>query len=128
MFSARGFRAHVAWVLFALVLLNGLACSFGHGLMMAGPPAKAPMKMPAGMHMDHGQAMADLQKPMPMPMQGMQNPFEHCFFASTVPLALLVFAALGWLLRSRRPRPPLAPAEPLRPPRWLLPALNPQAP
>lgn len=121
MFAARYFRARVAWLLFALVLLNGLACSFGHGQMMAGH-ATAPAM---GMHHEgHGLA----GKPVPPPMQGMSNPFENCFFAGSVPLALFVFAALGWLLRNRRASPPAPHTRPLGPPRLSLPALNPQAP
>ncbi|MBD1602242.1 hypothetical protein, partial [Pseudomonas typographi] len=102
MFTARRIRARVAWLLFTLVLLNGLACSFGHGQMMAAQPAKAPMAM-----MQHNdQGLAGMHKPAPM--QGMKTPFEDCFFAGSVPLALLVFAALGWLLRTPQQCPPHA--------------------
>lgn len=120
MFCPRPSRALATWLLLALILLNGLACAIGHGQMMAGPApgAHAGHEMAGMAGMDMGKSAA----------HSMKSPFEDCFFAGSVPLAMLVFAALGWLARHRPLRAPRRALGTQAPPRWLLPSLNPQAP
>ncbi|UFH49879.1 DUF2946 family protein [Pseudomonas sp. KNUC1026] len=121
MFCPRPSRALATWLLLALILFNGLACAIGHGQMMAAAP-------PAGAHAGHemaGMAGMDMGKGA---VHSLKSPFEDCFFAGSVPLAMLVFAALGWLARHRPLRVPRRAFGTQAPPRWLLPALNPRAP
>lgn len=138
-------RSHLsswACALLLLVLLNGLACGIGHGQMMSTlflplPPAHgehASMDMDMNMNMHpgstakpragHGPTGSEPTAPMP----GMHSLFSDCFFAASLPLGLLLFSVLGWLLRHRTRRlSPLA-LHVLPSPRFALPGLNPRAP
>lgn len=140
-------RSHLsswACALLLLVLLNGLACGIGHGQMMSVmflplPPAQGEH---AGMDMDMDMNMhAGSEAAMPMaghgpssgsdhsaPMPGLHSLFSDCFFAGSLPLALLLFTVLGWLLRHRTRRLPLPLQCCLPSPRFALPGLNPRAP
>lgn len=142
-------RSHLsswACALLLLVLLNGLACGIGHGQMMSVmflplPPAQGEH---AGMDMDMDMDMnmhAGSEAAMPMaghgpssgsdhsaPMPGLHSLFSDCFFAGSLPLALLLFTVLGWLLRHRTRRLPLPLQCCLPSPRFALPGLNPRAP
>ncbi|QHF04321.1 DUF2946 domain-containing protein [Pseudomonas asturiensis] len=137
------FRTHcspIAWILYAVVLFNGLACSVGHGQMMAAFAGQAVASASpvghemSGMHSGHHAG----HHKMHMAMEGaskkietsgsMQSQPGDCSFAGTLTLATIFFVALGWLIRTRIPRFVL-------PDLWLgnlsrhtLPGLNPQAP
>jgi hypothetical protein len=138
--SVRTHRSPVAWLLYALILFSGLACSIGHGQMLGsmmsgaagGPgmntmqdPATQPPDLHAGMHMDTSTAApADRAHPG----GSMSMMFGDCTFAGTVTLALSFFLTFGWLMR-RRPAflslPRLRSGMSLRD---SLPARHPQAP
>lgn len=99
----------------ALILVNGLLCSLGHGLMPRASTAH-----------DHGGASqtVDAHHAHHHEMSGMDGHQasmatlsvadhdsgsagmmpEGCAFAATLTMALIFFAALGWLQRSRAPR------------------------
>lgn len=153
MIVARSSLAQTARWLCLLVLVNGWVCSLGHGQMLAplfGQVAPAthhsgglhmemaalhdPMKgaMHSEMHaMVDNAAMADMPGPAgspPSSMGTLHGLFSECFFAGSLPLALLLFTVLGWLARDRRPRPPATRQAWRQPPRSFFPALNPQAP
>ncbi|WP_407316106.1 DUF2946 domain-containing protein [Pseudomonas sp. nanlin1] len=128
----RTHRVRIAWMLFAFILFNGLVCSFGHGQMLAGLANKASPVEHAGMqhgamhHGDHS-AMPGMAHSMDM-SSSLKSLSGDCAFAGTLPLALVCFVALAWLLRSRRAPVPCLPTGCTRPPRAILPTLNPQAP
>jgi len=129
----------IAWMLYAVVLFNGLACSVGHGQMMqafvghAGPAAEhtAP-----GLHAGHGGHGGHPEMHMPMAGQAktidlsgsMNGQSGDCAFAGTLTLAMIFFVALGWLIRTRQPRPVLPTPWCGDPARHVFPGLNPQAP
>ncbi|MEX6676209.1 DUF2946 family protein [Pseudomonas sp. W2Oct36] len=133
------FRTHcsaIAWILYAVVLFNGLACSVGHGRMMsasagdaAGPASPAAHSM-SDMHGGHHK--------MPMSMDGasvkkdrsdsMKMQSADCSFAGTLTLAMIFFVALSWLIRTRSPRFVLPDLCISKRSRHTLPGLNPQAP
>ena len=133
------FRTHcspIAWILYAVVLFNGLACSIGHGQMMA---AFAGTAVASVSHADHG--MSDMHgghHTMHMSMDGsskktdmsggMKAQSGDCSFAGTLTLAMIFFVALGWLTRIRRSRFVLPDLWLGNLPRYSLPGLNPQAP
>lgn len=135
----RHHRLPLAWMLFAFILFNGLACSIGHGLMLgrdnavaAAGTAKA---QPAQAHV-HGTMPMTMDMPMPMPddsghpgvHDSLKQMFGDCAFAGVLTLALVFFVALGWLTRCRPAAfvlPRLWEGLPLR---LALPALNPRAP
>lgn len=137
----RSHRSLIAWMLYAFILFNGLACSFGHGQMISSlfDPSTAGSSTPGSAH-DHHAAMGGSHAGMSMDMDmsgssskmdmnaSMAGMFGDCSFAGSVTLAMVFFVALGWLIRSRQPRFSL-------PPLWLgwlarhsFPGLNPQAP
>jgi len=122
---ARNHRSLIAWMLFAFILCNGLACSLCHGQMLGAfsQPAKVERAMA---HADMP-GMGDMGK-MNMAPTAIKSMDNACSFAATVALALIFFIALGWLIRRLRVAlpPPLGPVRP--PPRYLIPALQPQAP
>jgi len=135
-------RAHftsLAWMLVAAVLLNGLACSFGHGIMH-GQTYRLPSPHETTVEMDHHvhhhamTAAPDThQGSMPMVDSSHDSAIKQlamsdCAFAGTLPLALMVFTALSWLLRHKRQRLYHLDAGCRRPPRDAFPCLNPRAP
>ncbi len=128
---ARINRSRLAWMLFAFVLFNGLACSFGHGQMLGaffhgsdaddcGMPQSAMAAMPEMA----GTTLAKAIK-APLAMKHMDN---ACSFAGTMALALVFFIALGWLCRVGCGHPPQPVSRYRRPPRHALPGLHPHAP
>lgn len=141
-------RTHLALpaqLLIILTMLIGLACSIGHGQMLR--PLFHPSE-PAAQHLHHHAMQHDVMHPAAMhsghdtlaqhhshdaqmdhpPMPGMNSPFGDCFFAGSLPLILLLFTVLGWLLR-HRPASPIVPQRIcLLSPRAALPGLQPQAP
>jgi hypothetical protein len=134
----RTHRAPIAWMLYAFILFNGLACAIGHGQMMgrlSAPPAAPSVHhehhgsaaMMGGHAMDMTSANAAEHKNMATP-GSLQSLFGDCSFAGTLTLAMIFFVALGWLIRSRAPRfvfPSLWPGHAFR---QDFPGLNPQAP
>lgn len=135
--GTRSYLRYLAPALLILVLLNGMACSIGHGQMlqkMFAPsvPSPSSQAMVTGhaMGMDHSHHHMDkpaANQDMP-PMPGMDSPFSDCFFAASLPLGLILFAVLGWLLR-RRPMRPIARRLTLHThPAALLLSLQPRAP
>ncbi|WP_237503424.1 DUF2946 family protein [Pseudomonas syringae] len=133
------FRTHcspIAWILYAVVLFNGLACSIGHGQMMAAFAGTAVASvshaghgmsdMHAGHHTMH-MSMHDSSKKMDM-SGSMKAQSGECSFAGTLTLAMIFFVALGWLIRVRRTRFVLPDFWLGNLPRYILPGLNPQAP
>ncbi|MDG6402072.1 DUF2946 domain-containing protein [Pseudomonas quasicaspiana] len=139
----RTHRSPIAWMLYAFILFNGLACAMSHGQMMgafSGEPAAAPSH-----HEHHGSAsMSDahhemsMGMSMPMPMDSasktmatpgsMQSLFGDCSFAGTLTLAMIFFVALSWLIRTRSPRFIFPSLWPGLTSRQCFPGLNPQAP
>ncbi|KFE54533.1 DUF2946 family protein [Pseudomonas syringae] len=133
------FRTHcapIAWILYAVILFNGLACSIGHGQMMA---AFAKEVVASVSHTGHG--MSDMHgghHEMHMPMQESSKKMDmsgsmnaqsgDCSFAGTLTLAMIFFVALGWLIRTRSPRVGLPLLWLRKPSRHSFPGLNPQAP
>ena len=104
------FRTHcspIAWLLYAVVLFNGLACSVGHGQM----------------HM----SMDDSSKKMDTSCS-MKAQWGECSFAGTLTLATIFLVALGWLIRTRSPRFVLRDLWTGKLLRHTLPGINPQAP
>jgi ascorbate-specific PTS system EIIC-type component UlaA len=134
----RTHRSPIAWMLYAFILFNGLACAIGHGQMMgafsaqpAAPshPAHHDMSSMSGMHheMSMDASMDMSAKNMAMP-GSMQSLFGDCSFAGTLTLAMIFFVALSWLIRTRNPRFTLPPLWHGRASRQCFPGLNPQAP
>ena len=129
----RSHRSLIAWMLYAFILFNGLACSFGHGQMISslfdpstpGAAHDHHAAMSAGMSMDMDMSASSGKMDMNASMAGM---FGDCSFAGSLTLAMVFFVALGWLIRSRQPRFSLPPLWLGRPARYALPELNPQAP
>lgn len=133
---SRHHRLPLAWMLFAFILFNGLACSIGHGLMLGrdnGVAASGAGKAAAHAH-DKMQMSMDMPMPMADPSghkdvhDSLKGMFGDCAFAGVLTLALMFFVAFGWLTGQRR-------AAFLLPRRWeglplrlALPALNPRAP
>ena len=133
----RTHRAPIAWMLYAFILFNGLACAIGHGQMMgkfSAPPAAPESHQHHGSAMmmsehamDMGSAKAADHSKMAMP-GSLQSLFGDCSFAGTLTLAMIFFVALGWLIRSRTPRFVFPSLWPGRAFRQSFPGLNPQAP
>ncbi|WP_341521430.1 DUF2946 family protein [Pseudomonas sp. G.S.17] len=129
-------RFSVAWILYAVVLFNGLACSIGHGQMMAAFASDAVASASHG-----GDGMSDMHgghhemhRPMPastkkIDMSGSMNAQSgDCSFAGTLTLAMIFFVVLGWLIRTRSSRMILPDHWLSEPSRHSFPGLNPQAP
>jgi hypothetical protein len=135
-------RAHffsLAWILVAVILLNGLACSLGHGVMHGQTyriPSLHDTVVGVAHHAHHSTMTpaADEHKgTMHMAASSHTSPLEQlamsdCAFAGTLPLALLMFAALGWLLRYKRQRLYQIEIGRCRPPRDTFSCINPRAP
>lgn len=129
----RSHRSLIAWMLYAFILFNGLACSFGHGQMISslfdpstpGAAHDHHAAMGDGMSMDMDMSASSGKMDMNASMAGM---FGDCSFAGSLTLAMVFFVALGWLIRSRQPRFSLPPLWLGRPARHAFPGLNPQAP
>ncbi|WP_226506979.1 hypothetical protein [Pseudomonas sp. MWU16-30317] len=141
-------RAHLALfacLLLLLVLFNGMACSVSHGQMMRSMlmPKPAPahghqqghtmggmgdMAAMPGMAMHDTAGTLDTASNHDMPMPGMNSLFGDCFFAGSMPINLIVFALIGWLLRHREARPKAYLTLFSALPRTLLPNLKPRAP
>lgn len=128
----RACLAHLARFLLLLVLFNGLACAVGHGQMLqplfaaSGDGHMGDMPGMAAMDGMDGMAARPVDSGEPMP--GMHSPFGDCFFAGSMPLGLIAFALIGWLLRHREARPAQALPACAKPPRAALSQLNPRAP
>lgn len=133
------FRTHfapIAWILYAVVLFNGLACSMGHGQMLQAfvsnqvVPASHEGHGMSAMHGGHYQmhmAMDASSKKTDLPgSMNMQS--GDCSFAGTLTLAMIFFVALGWLLRIRTPRIRLPDFRSGTLSRHVFPGLNPHAP
>ena len=133
------FRTHcspIAWLLYAVVLFNGLACSVGHGQMMAafaGNAVASVSHVGDGMSDMHGghhkmhMSMDDSSKKMDTSCS-MKAQWGECSFAGTLTLATIFLVALGWLIRTRSPRFVLRDLWTGKLLRHTLPGLNPQAP
>ena len=133
------FRTHcspIAWLLYAVVLFNGLACSVGHGQMMAAFAGNAVASVShvgdgmSDMHGGHNKmhmSMDDSSKKMDTSCS-MKAQWGECSFAGTLTLATIFLVALGWLIRTRSPRFVLRDLWTGKLLRHTLPGLNPQAP
>lgn len=133
------FRTHcapIAWILYAVVLFNGLACSMGHDQMLGTFVSK--QLVPAS-HEGHGMsAMHGGHHEMHMAMDASSKKTDlpgsmnmqsgDCSFAGTLTLAMIFFVALGWLLRIRTPRIRLPDFRSGTLSRHVFPGLNPHAP
>lgn len=135
----RAHRLPVAWMLFAFILFNGLACSIGHGLMMGAERAAPGIadKAQASSHAaGHGDMQMNMTMAMPMspgadtkaPHDSLKAMFGDCTFAGILALALVFFVALGWLTRLRQPCAKRAGPVHCSTFRLYFPALNPRAP
>lgn len=122
---ARTHRSLIGWMLFAFILCNGLACSLCHGQMLG--EFSQPTQVEHAMAHADMPGMDDMGK-MNMAPTALKSMDNACSFAATVALALIFFITLSWLIR--RVRAALAPSLGQRrpPPRYLIPALQPQAP
>jgi hypothetical protein len=121
----------LAQALLMLVLLNGMLCSMGHGQMMGAPlEPSSPSHRGHAMVMDHKvmESMHTAPDGQGSSLPAMKSPFDNCFFAGSLPLALLAYVALGWLLRHRACCPAAYSPAPRASLRALLPALRPRAP
>jgi hypothetical protein len=123
--------------LLLLVLFNSMACSIGHGQMLqkmfafeGASQSDHAMPMGHSMAMDHAhQHMSPTSTSHDMPpMHGMDSLFGDCFFAASLPLGLMLFSVLTWLLRRRQVRPAPRRRAPLPHPTALLLSLQPRAP
>lgn len=106
-------------LLLLAVLFHGVHCGVEH--FAAGPDAHAEMS-------DHEHQGAHANTLAHAPRHAAHVQASDCQFAATLPLALLAFAVLGWLLGIRLTKPLIAPTPRTRTPRFRLPRLNPQAP
>lgn len=111
----RTHRSAIAWMLYAFILFNGLACAMSHGQMMGTFSAKPAA---ANAHHDHQGASSmsgahhEMSIEMPMDHAGknmampgsLQSLFGDCSFAGTLTLAMIFFVVLSWLIRTRTPR------------------------
>lgn len=134
----------IAWILLAVVLFNGIACSLGHVALMHGFAASLSAEidhasqhtahemsdMPAAhAHMHHLKLSPLKQSPGAMDMSGgMKMESSDCAFAGTLTLAILFFVAMSWLIRAQRPRTPLPSAPSEKSPRHVISGLHPHAP
>lgn len=128
---------HLAQALLLLVLFNSMACSIGHGQMLQkmfapNEPSQSDQAMSMGhsMVMDHSRrhmSQTSTNQEMP-PIHGMDSLFGDCFFAASLPLGLMLFSVLTWLLRRRQVRPVPRRQAPLSHPAALLLSLQPRAP
>jgi hypothetical protein len=133
----RSSLAHLARALLLLVLFNSMACSIGHGQMLQKmvapnepPQSDQAMSMGHSMVMDHSRHTINhtsTSQDMP-PMHGMDSLFGDCFFAASLPLGLMLFSVLTWLLRRRQARPVRRRRAPLSHPTALLLSLQSHAP
>jgi hypothetical protein len=137
------FRTHcspIAWILYAVILFNGLACSIGHGQMMAAFTGNAVASGShdglgvSGMHGGHHAGDHEMHMPLDVSSKkmgasgSMKAQSADCSFAGTLTLAMIFFVALGWLIRTRSTRFVLPGLWHGKLSRHTLPALNPQAP
>jgi hypothetical protein len=133
--SLRAHRLPLAWMLFAFILFNGLACSIGHGLMMGMEGALDKADTPsavaahASMPMDMPMDMHSAAEPAPKDNHdSLKSMFGACTFAGILAMAMVAFAALGWLIRlPQRPVSRYGHGK-VSPLRLFFPALNPRAP
>ncbi len=125
---ARTHRSLIAWMLYAFILFNGLACSIGHGQML-GEFSKAlgmsAMDCSSGHHGSIGKA--DLSMPAEHELL-MKLSMTDCAFAGTLVFAFVLFLGISWLIRSMRLNRPTSEPERRKPPRHLFPGITPQAP
>ena len=122
---ARTHRSLIAWMLYGFILLNGLACSMCHGQMLgAFSNGSEEAACAMGHSSSHPASMTDMGH-LPSTTKSMTS---DCSFAAIMALAMIFFIVLGLLIRVSESRP--APPESFRkkPPRYLFPGLNPQAP
>ncbi len=133
----RSSLCHLAQALLLLVLFNSMACSIGHGQMLqrmfaSNEPSRSDEAISMGhpMVMDHSRHhMSQTSKNQDMPpMHGMDSLFGDCFFAASLPLGLMLFTVLAWLLRRRQVHPVPRRLAPLSHPTALLLSLQPRAP
>lgn len=133
--AATPFRV-VAWLVLSLVLFGGLACSLGHGRLLAAYVLPAPVSQAMSSrpdcgdhrHMENQAAISDHQPNSRVPLHIHEGADSTCVFAGTLLLALAL-SALGWWLgrsgdRHRRRLPPRSSYTC----HHVLIALNPQAP
>ena len=133
----RSSLSHLAQALLLLVLFNSMACSIGHGQMLqkmfaSNEPTQSDQAMSMGHsmvmnHSRHTMNHTSTSQDMP-PMHGMDALFGDCFFAASLPLGLMLFSVLTWLLRRQQPRPVPRRLAPWSHPTALLLSLQPRAP
>ncbi|WP_419866271.1 DUF2946 family protein [Pseudomonas oryzihabitans] len=130
MTGIRPYFAAVAWTVALAVLLAGLSCSLGHGLMMQAQsePARQSFSGAGEMMEHHHHDSATKSGQHPSDKAHMSATFDGCVFAGSLLSATLVLAWLCWRLRHRRRRllPPTSP--PVLPFLVLRPGLKPRAP
>lgn len=125
----RAHRAPLAWMLLALILFNGLACSLGHGLMLKAFAPDAHSVEHGSHHDMSGHHAVDMTQDTSQDMKGgTPGMFETCAFAATLTMALVAFIALGWLLPHRPDRCSPPDRWHSRPARHCSSGLNPHAP
>ena len=114
----RQHRALLAWTLYACVLFNALACSIGHGQMVA-----LQLSGISGMLCAVGDSAADNDAST---NSSLSSTFS-CPLCASVTLSLGLLFCLSWLLRPSRPRFLPRPRERHPPPRFTWPSANPRA-
>ena len=127
MMFARRHRSLIAWMLFAFILFNGLACSICHGQML-GAFSMTPANIDCGMSHGAPHEMKGMSKISDLSPTSMKAMDDTCSFAASVAQALIFFIALGWLIRRVRPARAQPRSQLKPPPRYLIPRLQPQAP
>ncbi|MFV1944078.1 DUF2946 family protein [Pseudomonas luteola] len=123
----RTHRSLIAWMLYAFILFNGLACSIGHGQMLG------ELLNTSGLNVMDCSGHNDSSANTDMSDAGdhgllMKLSMSDCAFAGTLALSIVFFLGLSSLIAAARSSRPLVESFKLRPSRYLIPGLAPQAP
>ncbi len=125
---ARTHRSLIAWMLYAFILFNGLACSISHGQMLgdfSNAFGMSAMDCSSGHNDSFGKM--DISTPGEHELL-MKLSMTDCAFAGTLVLSIAFFLGFKWLIPSKRSKRPVVEPFIRRPPRHILPGITPQAP
>lgn len=117
-------RSLIAWMLYACVLFNLLACGIAHGQMSG-----LTLNGAGGLFCSlYNQGSADLgSDPADQPMNSWSSNF-NCPMCSVVTLGLVFLFCLVWLARTQQPQRKPVETRSKAPPRYSWPPANPRAP